>query len=165
LNLFRSLLPALLLATGAAHAAEPAFGFQGALALPTGDLSDMAGLGLQAGGHARWDFGRGHGIMARADATFYGSKHGVTTSSLAAAGDYTYHLDQNRRGLYFLAGISFINYSHSWNGVSNSNNGLGFDIGAGFDLDKHLGLQARYTSHNLDSIGYGSLNLGVTYTF
>jgi len=149
----------------ALSAQEVRFGVQGALSLPAGDLSDNAGGGLQVGGHARWAFNGGHGIMARADATFFGQKYGVDVSDLAFGGDYTYHFERRQRGLYVLAGLSQQNYRTSFQGYSQSDSSLGLDLGAGYDLDRHLGLQARYTSSNVNEMTYAALNLGVTYTF
>jgi hypothetical protein len=146
-------------------AQEVRFGVQGALSLPANDLADNADAGLQLGGHARWDFGRGHGVMARADATFFGQNDGVTVNDLAIAADYTYHFERRQRGLYVLAGLSEQNYRTSYQGYSQNNSGLGFDIGAGYDLDRHVGLQARYTTNSFDFATYSALNLGVTYTF
>lgn len=162
----RMLLPALLLgaATAAGAAEPPALGVQGALVFPANDLTDGANLGLLLGGHGRWDFGNGHGLMGRADLTFYGSKNDNTIHSIDAGADYTYHVDRNRRGLYLLAGVSFINYDNSHAGTS-SQSGLGVDVGLGYDLDRHLGLQLRYITHNIDHGTLSALGLGVTYTF
>ena len=79
------LLPALLVAGTGLAAAAPEWGFQGALAVPTADLSSSAGLGLQGGANGRWDFGGGHGIMGRADLTLYSGKDGANESSLGVA--------------------------------------------------------------------------------
>jgi hypothetical protein len=101
--------------------------------------------------------------MGRADLTFYGSKNSVNTTAIAVGADYTYHFDRNRRGVYFLAGASFMNYNFS--GGPSSRSGLGPDVGLGFDASRNLGFQIRYTTHNLDHATLGSLNLGATYTF
>jgi len=155
---------AIVLACGTAlSAADPAFGFQAALAFPVNDLTTPANQGLQVGGHGRWDFGNGHGLMPRVDVAVYGSKDGFSTTSFGAGADYTYHFDHNRRGVYVLGGLSFMSYSISHGGGSRS--GLGPDLGIGFDTDRHLGFQLRYTTHNLDRATMTSLNLGATYTF
>ena len=164
---FRSLIPTAILALGCTFlsAEDARFGVQGALSFPTNDLTDTANPGIQVGGHALWDFGRGHGLMARADLGLYGSKDGFSTTSLGGGADYTYHIDRNGRGLYFLGGVTFISFNTSGYGHSSSSNGLGIDVGVGYDLDRHLGFQARYMTHNIDSATLSSLNLGVTYTF
>ena len=161
------LLPALLtLLVGIPLAAQDVrFGVQGALSIPSADLSDNADLGLQFGGHARWDFGRGHGLMARADLTYYGQKNDVTTSSLALAGDYTYHFERRQRGFYVLAGLSMAAYTRDTPDGTLNDNGLGIDLGVGYDVDRNLGLQARVTNHAFDQATMTALNLGVTYTF
>jgi hypothetical protein len=146
-------------------AQEVRFGVQGALSLPANDLTDNADPGLQVGGHARWDFGQGQGLMARADVTYFGQNDGVNVTDLAFAADYTYHFERRQHGLYVLAGLSEQNYHTSFQGYGQNNDGLGFDIGAGYDLDRHLGLQARYTTNSFDYGTYSALNLGVTYTF
>jgi hypothetical protein len=162
----KTILAVLILGTSLSLAAqEVRFGVQGALSLPANDLSDNADAGLQLGGHARWDLSQGSGLMARVDATFYGENAGVTVDDLALAVDYTYHFQRRQRGLYVLAGLSEQNYHTSFNGYSQNNDGLGFDFGAGYDLDRHVGLQARYTTNSFDYGTYSALNLGVTYTF
>ena len=103
--------------------------------------------------------------MARADATFFGEKYGVNVSDLAFAGDYTYHFERRQRGLYILGGLSQQNYRTSYQGDSRHDSGLGLDLGVGYDLDRHVGLQARYTTNSFSDVTYSALNLGVTYTF
>ena len=48
-------------------------------------------------------------------------------------------------------------------------NGLGYDLGAGYDFNRQMGLQARYRRYNLYRLGEDvtleELNLGITYTF
>ncbi len=158
----------VILAMGSAlalSAQDVRFGVQGALSLPTNDLSDNASTGLQLGGHAKWDFRHGHGLMARADLTFYGQTNSISVNTIAAAADYTYHFEQSQRGLYLLAGLSQQNYHTSFPNFSRNDSGLGIDFGAGYDLDRHLGLQARYTTNSYSNVTYSALNLGATYTF
>ncbi len=165
----KAIIPVLItLASGAILAgATPRWGVQAALAVPTGDLSDTSSTGLQVGGHAKWNFGAGHGIMARADLTLYGQRYGFSDRSLGAGADYTYHLDRNQRGFYVLGGLSVVDYHWSTlDNRSHTDTALGPDLGVGYDLSRNLGLQARYTFHSgSDSSNLNSLNLGVTYTF
>jgi len=160
---------ALILTLGAAlslAAAEPHFGAQAALSFPFSTLSDNGYLGLQLGGHGRWYFGGGHGLMARADLAFYGSNKSTSVTGFDVAADYTYHLERRPEGAYLLAGLSQASYHTSFPNHSDNDSALGIDLGAGYDLDQHLGLQARYTTHSLgNDKTYGALNLGVTYTF
>jgi hypothetical protein len=146
-------------------AAEPQFGVQAGLSLPSGDLSDNGYLGPYLGGHARWYFGGGHGLMARADLTFYGSNNSISVTGFGVGADYTYHLDQRLEGLYFLAGLTQESFHTSYPGYSSNDNALGIDFGVGYDMDRHLGLQARYETHNLNHMTYSALDLGVTYSF
>jgi hypothetical protein len=158
----------LILALGsslALSAQNPDMGVQAALSLPTNDLSDNANFGLQMGGHLQWDFHGGHGLMARADLTFYTSNHGTSVNNLAAAADYTYHFETQHHGPYVLAGLSLANYHTSFPNSSHNDSGLGIDLGGGYELDRHLGLQARYTSNSTSPGTYSALNLGVTYKF
>ena len=160
LPLFLTGLGTLPLASQSAH-----YGVQGALALPGGDLADNAGVGLQVGGHVRLDLGEGHGLMGRLDLTSFGRKDGLNASSFGAAADYTYHFGRNRRGLYVLAGLGLGSYYREFPGGSVNDTALGLDLGAGFDLDRHIGLQARYTSARAGGEDLSAMNLGVTYTF
>lgn len=107
----------------------------------------------------------GHGLVARADLTFFGQSNNTTVNDLAVAADYTYHFDRRPRGAYLLAGLSQQTYHTSFPGFSRNNSGLGIDLGAGYDLDSHLGLQARYTTNSFTDVTYAALNLGVSYTF
>jgi hypothetical protein len=166
LKRFRLLTPALLLVLAASlPAAEPRFGVQGALAIPSGDLANAANLGLQFGGHAAWDFGLGHGLMARADVTLHTKKDDATVNVLGLGADYTYHIDQRQTGPYVLAGLSFQSFHTATPWGSANDNGLGLDFGGGYDVDRNLGLQLRLTSTSVDRSTLTSLNLGVTYRF
>ena len=137
------------------------FGVQGAVSFPTGDLSDVANLGLQLGAHARWNFHEGHGLMARVDLTSYSRNDGYGSSSLGAGADYTYHLSRNQRGFYFLAGLSVQDYSRDFPDGTAHDSGLGLDLGAGYDLDRNFGLQARVTSIDAGHATLAALCLGV----
>ena len=162
------LIVPLLLATATGFvlsAAEPRFGLQGALALPQADLSTSANPGLQFGGHAQWAFGQGHGLLARVDLTLYGQRNGTNASSLGGGADYTYHFDRNDRGFYFLAGATVLDYHYKFGNFTQTSNGLGVEVGGGYDVDRNLGFQLRYTTHSIDRATLGSLNLGVSYTF
>ena len=160
---------ALILTLGTAFslaAAEPQFGVQGAVSLPLSTLSDNGSLGLELGGHGRWYFQEGHGLMARADLAFYSSNNGVSVTGFELAADYTYPLERRPEGAYLLAGLSQANYHTSFPNHTDNDSALGLDLGAGYDLDRHLGLQARFTTHSLgNSKTYGALNVGVTYSF
>ena len=159
-------LTILILSTGLALSAQDArFGVQGALSFPRQDLADVADTGLQAGGHALWDFGVGRGLMARADLTSYGQNHDFKVRTLAVGADYLYHFEGRPRGVYALAGLAAQSFHTSRTGHSSNDSGLGVDLGAGYDLNRNLGLQARFTTTSLSSISYDALNLGVTYTF
>jgi hypothetical protein len=160
------LFSSLILVAGAAPAAEqPRFGFQAALAQPMADLPDTASLGLQAGCHLQWDFSQGHGLMARADATSYGSHDGFSRTSLGLGADYTYHLERRQHGVYVLGGLSLLSYHLSFPDADRTNSSLGLSLGAGYDLNRNLGFQVRYTTHSADGESLGSMNFGVTYTF
>jgi hypothetical protein len=155
----------LCLGTLALSAQDVRFGVQGALSLPTSDLSDNAYLGLQAGGHARLDLHEGHGLIGRGDLTFFSQNNGVSVTDLALAADYSFHFYRRQLGPYVLAGLSLQNYRTSFVGTNANDSGLGVDLGAGYDLDRHLGFQARYTTNSFSNYNYAALNLGVTYTF
>lgn len=141
------------------------FGVQAAVSLPANDLNNNATLGLQLGGHAKADLGEGHGIMARADLAFYSQNNGYNVNNVALAADYTYHFNGHQLGPYALAGISQQNYHTSLHGLDSNNSGLGIDLGLGYDVDRNVGMQVRYTNNAFNSLNYSALNLGVTYTF
>jgi hypothetical protein len=146
-------------------AQEVRFGVQGAVAIPANDLTDNAYLGIQGGGHAKVDFHEGHGLMLRGDLTFFSSNNGVSVTDAALGADYTYHLERRQLGLYLLGGLSQHAYRTSFPGNTQNDSGLGLDLGLGYDLDRHLGLQVRYTTNSFNNYNYAVTNLGVTYTF
>ena len=163
----KPVLAILLAGTALSLAAQDVqFGVQGGISLPAADLSNKASLGLTGGGHARWDFSQGHGLMARADLDLFTSNGGTNVTGLGVAADYTYHLERRPAGFYFLAGLNQLSFRTSPSaGPSRSDSSFGIDLGAGYDLDRHLGVQARYTTNSFNSLSYAALNLGVTYTF
>jgi hypothetical protein len=141
------------------------FGLQGALAIPSADLSNNGSLGIQGGGHAKWNIGEGHGLMPRADLNIYTAHNGVNVTGLSLACDYTYHVERSASGFYLLAGVNEATYHTSFSNHSTNDTSLGIDLGVGYDYDKHLGLQARYMTNSFNSVTYGALNVGVSYTF
>jgi len=166
-NGIRIALSVLCISLGsvAMSAGDVRLGVQAALAFPVGDLGDGANPGVQGGGHAAWDLGEGHGIMGRADLTLYSKKNDTNITAFGVAGDYTYHFNRNQTGPYVLAGISYTNFNPSAVGSHGSDSGFGLDMGGGYELDRHLGLQARLTTNSADHGTMTSLNLGVTYRF
>ena len=140
-------------------------GVQGGVSLPAGDLSNNATMGLQLGGHLKLALRGGHGVMGRVDLTFYGQNSGTSVTDLAVGADYTYHVERRQQGLYLLAGLSQQNYHTGFPNFSRNDNGLGIDLGLGYDVDRHLGLQTRYTTNSFSGLTYSALNVGVTYTF
>lgn len=162
----KKILAILTMGTALSLAAqEPRVGVQGALSFPSGDLSQNAYLGLQAGAHAKWNLNQGHGLMARGDVTLFSQNNGANVTGLGLGVDYTYHLERSQVGPYVLGGLSVQNYHTSFQNYSRNDSALGINLGAGYDLDRHLGLQARYTTHNMGDYTYAAFNLGVTYTF
>ena len=162
------MLPAALAFASCAllSGAEPQWGVQGALVFPSGDLSHSAGPGLDVGGHARWNFGEGHGLMARADLTLFGQNNGYSDSSFGVGADYTYHLSRGQRGVYFLGGVSVVDYHWTpWDGQSRSDSNLGLDLGVGYDVDRNLGFQLRSTSNGGSGSNLDALSLGATFSF
>jgi len=144
---------------------ESRFGFEGAVALPSGNLSTTANNGFEVGAIGRWDMGGGRGLTGRIDLNLYAEKYSVTTTSLGIAADYTFHLTGSQRGPYFLIGPSILSYSQSVANATLNSSTLGLDLGLGVDLDDHVGILARWTSHYINHTTWTVLNLGVTYTF
>ncbi len=163
------LLPllAVVLALPSASAADVRLGVQGSICVPIGDLRDSANLGLQVGGFGAWDFRNGHGLLGRADLTFYEKKDYGTVASLGLGADYTYHLGRGETGAYVLAGISLQNYNPARPNRLRSESalGFGFDLGGGYDVNRNLGYQVRLTTVSIHGGNLASLNAGITYRF
>ncbi len=159
----RALAAAALLIGPAAHAGDPAWGLQGQVSIPQGDLSDVANMGLGVGGHALWDFGSGHALRARLDYTFYSEKSKTTTSMLGLGADYNYYFSGRQREFYLIAGLGSHSYHQS--GDEGTRSGVGFAFGVGYQVDAHVGGELRYTTTNVKDNTMIALNLGVTYRF
>ena len=164
--MIRKSVTILMMGTALSLCAEDVrFGVQAGLAIPAADLSNNGSLGIEAGGHAKWNIGNGHGLMPQANINIYTANHSVNVTGLSLACDYTYHVEQRPTGFYLLAGLNEATYHTSWSNHSSNDTSLGIDLGLGYDLDRHMGMQARYTSNSFNSVTYGALNVGVTYTF
>ena len=144
---------------------EPRFGVEAAVAFPSADLTTNTNNGIELGGIGRWDLRGGLGLTARVDWNFYAQKYGISTSSLGVAADYTFHLTGTGTGPYVLGGLSVLNYSQNIPGADLNSSTLGLDLGFGVDVDRHLGILARWTSHRVSGNTWTVLNLGATYTF
>ena len=141
------------------------FGLEGAVSLPSGNLSTTANNGFEFGGIGRWEMSGGRGLTGRIDLNLYAEKYGVTTTSIGIAADYTFHLTGSQRGPYFLIGPSVLDYSQNLANTTLNSSSLGLDLGLGVDMDDHLGILARWTTHYIDHTTWTVLNLGLTYTF
>jgi len=141
------------------------YGVEGAVALPSGDLSTSTNNGFEAGVIGRWAMGGGRGLTGRIDLNYFAEKYSVTTTSLGIAADWTFHLTGSQRGPYVLVGASVLDYSQNLANTTLNSSSLGLDLGLGVDFDDHLGALARWTTHYVDHTTWTVLNLGLTYTF
>jgi hypothetical protein len=142
------------------------FGFEAAVSAPSGNFSDSANNGIEVGGIGRWDLGGGgRDITGRIDLNLYPQKYGISTSSLGVAVDWDFHFTGTHHGPYFLIGGSLLDYSQNVPNDNLNSSTLGLDLGLGVDIDDHLGILARWTTHYVDHTTWTVLNLGFTYTF
>lgn len=183
-----SLAALALLATAGPvlRAVEPNYGFQFGLASTTGDIADeaeikaMAGLGL----HMLIPVAEGQAIRPRVD-IWSGSKSvtylsggnslktEVTLTTTLLGADYLYYLQGNRdRGLYFLAGLALSankgELELALNGAREKDSASctrpAYTLGAGYQLGRRWGLEARYNTTSFAHTGFDTLNVN-TFSF
>ena len=174
-------LALLVTATPALHAIEPNYGFQFGLASTTGDLSEkaeiktMAGIGL----HMVLPVASDQAVRPRLD-FWSGSKEvtvvsgpaSVTTkvsfSTFLVGADYLYFLQGGRdQGPYLLGGLGLSSNSATLelnvNGVAVKDSGSctkpAYTLGAGYQLGRRWGLEARYNATSFQAKDEEALNV------
>ena len=149
--------------------------------------SKEAKQGYGLGAFATYDLGSGQAVVAKLGADRFSKlKTGddvvggieTTASSISVGADYIMHLNKSKTGFYGLAGLDVQRkhvkkYEQPVVGeqakTKANKTELGFNVGAGYDLNKNLGVQACYKIHtkkeDAKRNSYPSVSVGVTYTF
>lgn len=158
-------------------AEEPRFGMQAAVNAPLGDLKDFVDSkpGFGVGVHGTFDLGYGHMIRPRADfnvypqANFSGIKNNASNFGLGA--DYLYFLAGKPERLYLTGGLSAVRWSFSndvpgFGKVSNNTTKLGIALGVGYQWNRTVGTEGRYTTSKVgENFTANALQAGVTIRF
>lgn len=186
MSLTRNLLTALLIASPLA-AQDFRFGVQVHANLPTADLKEAADSKAGAGGgfHMTWDLGGGNVIRPRIDYVVYPENknfpdYSVSASvsgkakvdNLSAGADYLYFFEGKDTGFYLTGGISWNRFKYDYDyqykvgpatvtgSASSTANKVGGAAGVGFNLNRHFGVEARYTASRYENARGGQVNAG-----
>ena len=157
-------------------AEEPRFGVQALVNAPLGDLKDFVDSkpGVGVGVHGTFDLGLGNMVRPRLDfnvypeANFPGLKNNASNLSLGA--DYLYFIAGRPEGLYLTGGLAAVRWSFSQDAgfgkVSTDTTKLGLALGAGYQWNRTVGGELRFTSSKVDS-GFqaDALQVGVMLRF
>jgi hypothetical protein len=154
--------------------------------------------GTEVGGFAQYDLGNNHGLLANIDVSTNGihdcnSNNTIENPKLCnkkiltttVGINYTYHIKFRKQnsGTYLLAGVDVQKISFKGEQQTtatniykgHSTNAIGYKIGSGTNINKHIGTQLFYSVHNYKhaismsdkkhNFRKKSLNLGLTYKF
>jgi hypothetical protein len=158
-------------------AEEPRFGVQGLVNAPLGDLKDFVDSkpGVDVGIHGTFDLGAGNMIRPRLDynyfpdATLSGIKN--TAYNVGLGADYLYFIAGKPEGFYLTGGLSLVRWSFETKdpvlgNATTDTTKLGVAVGAGYQWNRTLGTEARYTTSKVsDGFTADALQAGVTIRF
>lgn len=196
MSLLRKMIPLIMLATPLC-AQDVRFGVQVHANLPSADLKDAADSKAGAGGgfHMTWDLGGGSVIRPRVDYVAYPENKNFPDYSLSATAngkskldnlsagaDYLYFFEGKDTGFYVTGGLSWnrwkfdYDYTYKIGNVtvsgssSQTANKVGGAAGVGYNLNRNLGFEARYTASKFKNAGGGDVNaaavqLSASYRF
>jgi len=177
-NLSRFALAALAAAALAAplKAEEPRIGVEGLVNAPLGDLKDFVDSkpGFSVGVLGTFDLGAGNMLRPRLDYTSYPNANLANlrneASNVALGCDYLYFFAQRPEAFYLLGGLSAVRWSFSTDAgfgkVSTDTTKVGLTLGGGYQWNRTVGTELRYTTSRIDS-GFtaNALQGGVTIRF
>ena len=183
------------------------YGAQLSTVTPTGHLAHhQSKQGISLGGFADYDVRKGHAIVAELNAMRLGSRNDINVSNISLGANYKMQINQ-LKGVYGLVGVD-VERARDRSRTETTEtvlvegateptttttkksehkyaNKIGYTVGAGYDLNKNLGVQVRYNVHSCSykkadatdaidatkskskskSTSRGTVSLGVTYTF
>ena len=128
--------------------------------------------GIGIGGFANYCIDDSHIIIARLDINRLGSRDGKDVSTINLGANYKMQINQID-GAYGLVGADverarareIVGKGDAAVREHSYNNKIGYTVGAGYDLNKNLGVQVRYNIHSYNKESRGAASLGVTCTF
>ena len=149
------------------------YGAQLSTITPTGSLAHSESKqGIGIGGFVDYDVCKGHTVVAELNANCLGSRDDKNVSTINLGANYKMQINQID-GVYGLVGIDaertrdrkVVGEGDAAVREHSYNNKIGYTVGAGYDLNKNLGVQVRYNTHSYGKHTKGAASLGVTYTF
>ena len=157
-------------------AEEPRFGVEGLVNLPLGDLKDFVDSkpGFTVGAIGTFDLGAGNVLRPRLDYTSYPNanltnlRNEATNVELGC--DYLYFFAQRPEAFYLLGGLSAVRWSFSSDAglgkVSTDTTKMGLDLGGGYQWNRTVGTELRYTRSKIGSdFTAHAVQAGVTIRF
>lgn len=146
---------ALLVAVSTTADAQSRFGATAGIALPTGDLGDIADLGFHAGAQFQMPLGEKLGLRFNGDFGRYGlSDVDGDVTMLGGVANLVYNIETGT-GLmpYVFGGLGFYNTKIESGGFSVDESDLAFNVGAGYTFklgNLNMFTEVRYLSIQAD---------------
>jgi opacity protein-like surface antigen len=148
-----------LVAAAPLKAQDFRYGAQVSVVNPMGDLSDISRTGFGAAFLVEMGLAPNMAIRGKADYLIFGEKtHGqdfkTSASLFSVMADCIYSFDTLDHGFFGVVGISSLNATAKLSGileegeghstVTNSESGLGFSVGAGYNINRNMGVEVKY---------------------
>jgi opacity protein-like surface antigen len=166
---------AALVAAAPLKAQDFRFGVQGSVVNPMGDLSDIGSTGFGAAFLAEMGLTPNMAIRGKVDYLLFGEKsygQGVknTPSTFAVTADCIYCLETLNHGFFGVVGISSLSTSSEVSGggssITVSESGLGFSVGAGYNINRNMGFELKYNKALGDKLeGWDWIQASFNYRF
>lgn len=166
----RNILPLVALLAAPAFAQDVHFGLSAGVNKAMGDAKDLGfdKIGLGIGVDLGIEFKGGHVLRPRLDYTKTSHKDfsDVTLATTTFGVDYNYFVSgKAAEGFYLIAGIGRANTKVEYPGGSDSESGMAYAAGFGFNFTQLVGANLRYTSAKADALRNNALNASVTFRF
>jgi len=133
------------------------YGLQASLAVPYGkQLKDIAGTNFGIAFFSEVPFNDKHAFRSTADFVKFGDTefgYGITTGAytIGVKGEWVYRMQSHNKGGYLFGGIGWyrayadgvISWGYYNNSIQINANGFGISAGAGYNFNKHFGVEAK----------------------
>jgi len=120
------------------------FGAQLSLANPTGDLSDIAGLGFGVAAFGEKPLTSNFAIRGTVDYLMFGEKDEVSTTKYGVFADGIWSFNGHDVGPFALVTVGFENTTWKIDDWDDDQSGLGYGVGFGYNFTTNLGAEVKY---------------------